>query len=153
MLTFFWFLFGLLSIAQNAECWSFRHITVSGLNATNKTPMHDMSMTFAFGVWGEYFCIGVLGVGISSLAFFPRLPLYMSSLFRPRWPWSPAIGILVISRIMSIGTIDKLSNCSSVWSVAVQYKLLFTGWSIDFLCELVHSYYRCEEVIRDSCVV
>ena len=42
---------------------------VSGLNATDKTPMYEMPLIYVFGVWGfgvwvSIFCIGVLGNGI-----------------------------------------------------------------------------------------
>ena len=44
---------------------------VSGHNATDKTSMDEMPLTFVFGE--NIFCIGVLGVGVSTLAFCPKI--------------------------------------------------------------------------------
>ena len=46
---------------------------VSGHNAMDKTLMYEMQLMFVFGGWESIFCIGVLGVGISSLAFCPEI--------------------------------------------------------------------------------
>ena len=51
---------------------------VSGLNATDKTPMYEMPLTLVFAVgfvWVRacIFCIGVLSTGILSLAFCPEI--------------------------------------------------------------------------------
>ena len=51
---------------------------VSGHNATDQTPMYEIPMTFLFWGWGfgageSIFCIGVLGAGILSLAFCPKI--------------------------------------------------------------------------------
>ena len=59
---------------------------VSGLNATDKTPMYEMPLIFvfrAFGVGVSIFCNGVLGNGILSLEFCPEILLYrmLSAMF------------------------------------------------------------------------
>ena len=51
---------------------------VSGHNTTDKTPMYEMLLIFVLGGWGfglgeSIFCIGVLGVGVLSLAFCPKI--------------------------------------------------------------------------------
>ena len=53
---------------------------VSDHNATDKKPMYEMPLTFVFGVrglgfwgWESIFNIGVLGVGVLSLAFCPEI--------------------------------------------------------------------------------
>ena len=47
--------------------------TVSGLIATDKTPMHEMPLSFVFGGWGfgvggNIYCNAVLGVSVLTLA-------------------------------------------------------------------------------------
>ena len=48
-----------------------------GENAADKTPMYEMPLTdfcvWGFGVGESIFCIGVLGVGVLSLAFCPEI--------------------------------------------------------------------------------
>ena len=49
---------------------------VSGLNAMDKTMKYGMPLTFVFRVWGfrrAFFCIGVSGDSILSLACCPEL--------------------------------------------------------------------------------
>ena len=51
---------------------------ISGHNATDETPMYDMPLIVVFGGWGfgveeSIVCIGVVGVGVLSLAFCPEI--------------------------------------------------------------------------------
>ena len=62
-----------VSLVPNLEKCSnsLKRSLVSGLNATDKTPMYEMPLIFVFRGWGlgEHVFIGVLGDGILSLAF------------------------------------------------------------------------------------
>ena len=52
---------------------------VSVLNASDKTQMYEIPLIFVFGVFEvgmSIFCIGVLGNGILSLEFCPKILLY-----------------------------------------------------------------------------
>ena len=86
-------------------------LPVSGHSATDKTPMYEMPRIFVFGGWGfgvgeSIFCIGVLGVGILSLAFCPIYHLHkwvhdsqnfillMQYSLRHK-KWAPMIGLMV----------------------------------------------------------
>ena len=53
-------------------------VWVSGLNAMDKMSMYEMLLIYVFGGWGFevgacIFCIEVLGNGILSLAFCPKI--------------------------------------------------------------------------------
>ena len=48
------------------------HRIVSGLNAKDKSPMYEMPQTFVIRSW-FYFCSGISGAGVSSLAFCPQM--------------------------------------------------------------------------------
>ena len=54
--------------------------TVTGVNDKHKTPMYEMPLIYVFEIRGcnfgfgaFFFCIGVLGNGILSLAFCPKI--------------------------------------------------------------------------------
>ena len=57
---------------------------LSGLNATDKTPMYEMPLTFlasgGFGVGKSTFCIEVLSVVILSLEFCPKTHIVGSNI-------------------------------------------------------------------------
>ena len=57
-------------------CFFDQFISMSGLNATGKTPMYEIPLIYiGVGVcgWASIFCIGVFGYGILSLVFFSEI--------------------------------------------------------------------------------
>ena len=66
------FIFRLKIFCDSEKSWVTKY-WVSSLNATDKKPMHEMPLIFVFGGWGfgvggNIYCNGVLGVGVLTLA-------------------------------------------------------------------------------------